>query len=107
VTSLGGDNLNSSSDLRVGFYENTYEIDATEDIEIVDVIRMEENANIGYISNIKMELYPVSNNSFSVNGKTIKSFDGTFNPPSELEISSLKIRPIRGSMFRIIYYYYL
>jgi hypothetical protein len=99
--------LSSSSDLQVGFYENTYDVDAAEDIEIINVIRIEENANIGYISNIKMEFYPVCNNSFSVNGKIIKSFDGTFNPPSELEISSLKIKPIRGSMFSIIYYYYL
>jgi hypothetical protein len=99
--------LNSPSDLRVGFYENHYETEAIEEIEVLDILREHENANIGYISNIKMELYPVCNNSFSVNGKTLKTFDGTFNPPSELEISSLKIKPYIGTQFRIIYYYYL
>ena len=100
--------MNSATDLQVGFYEATYEAASTEEIDIMQAIREHENANIGYISNVKMELYPVTGNDFYINDKKLKTFDGTYNSPPELEIYSLKIK-LNSSMttFRIIYYFYL
>lgn len=100
--------MNSATDLQVGFYEAMYEIASTEEVDIMQAIREHENANIGYISNIKMELYPVTGSYFYINGKKLKTFDGTYTSPPDLEIESLKIIPVGfNTTFSIIYYYYL
>lgn len=99
----------NSANLNIGYYEKRYssEDEPFEDIEILDVIRAAEQQNVGFLSSIQMEIYPVGNSYFYINGKRMRTFDGKYISPSDLDIYSLVIHPNHGTTFGILYYYYL
>lgn len=98
-------NINASTNLKVGCYTFTYEND--NDIELLDVIRQQTQKNIGYLTHIDMELYPVYNNPFYINGSEIETFRGNYSSPVDLDIYSLVIKSTPDLQCKVIYYYYI